>query len=354
MQIDIFCQVVDNYGDIGVSWRLAQQLSQHVQVRLFVNNLNAFASIESRIQTLLPQQQVNEVNICSWQYASTCRPAAIVIEAFGCELPKAYQAKMPNQTELWLNLEYLSAEAWVEDLHLMPSPQPNGISKYFYFPGFTLKTGGLLRPNAWQAAHQTDLTATAPVLFWQRLQLEQPTTQRTAFVFPYPNAPLELLYTALAQDKNSWTVLLAATAPEPTFKVPTSLRIQRLPFIQQADFDTLLDYADLNIIRGEDSFVRAIWATKPFIWQPYLQENNTHLTKLRAWLERTPLDASTQQLIENWSTGTVTLSALKTALTQLSPWQQTCQHYARSLAQQSDLITQLLAFCSQMGQKAVK
>lgn len=353
MQIDIFCQVVDNYGDIGVSWRLAQQLAQQHHVRLFVNHLSAFASIESRIQTELSQQKIDKIEIGSWKYANTCRPAAIVIEAFGCDIPLKYQAQMPDQTELWLNVEYLSAEDWVEDLHLMQSPQPNGIRKHFYFPGFTPKTGGILRPNDWQAVHTRDLSANN-ILFWQRLQLEQPTTQCTAFVFPYPNAPLELLYTALAQDEKSWTVLLAATAPEPTFEISPSLHIQRLPFIQQADFDALMDYADLNIIRGEDSFVRAIWATKPFIWQPYLQEDNTHLTKLRAWLERTPLDASTQQLIENWSTDTVTLAALKSALTQLSQWQQTCQDYALSLAQQSDLTTQLLAFCSQMHQKAVK
>lgn len=353
MQIDIFCHVVDNYGDIGVSWRLAQQLAPQVTVRLFVNDLSAFANIETRIQPHLSSQNIEGVQICSWQYASSCEPAAVVIEAFGCELPTNYKNQMLNHTELWLNLEYLSAEPWVESLHLMPSPQPNGISKYFYFPGFTPKTGGLLRPNTWPVLQKTKTIGTDN-FFWQRLNLEQPNTQRTAFVFPYPNAPLEVLYQALAQDEISWTVLLAATAPEPKFKYPSSLCIKRLPFIQQIDFDALLDYADLNIIRGEDSFVRAIWAAKPFIWQPYLQEDNTHIIKLEAWLQSTSLDAATQQLTTAWSTGDITLSVLQNALAKWSEWQQECKQYALNLAQQDDLTTQLLAFCSQKRQKAVK
>lgn len=353
MQIDIFCQVIDNYGDIGVSWRLAQQLASHACVRLFVNDLISFTHIEARIQSHLPHQHIDQIQICSWQYALTCQPADVVIETFGCELPTSYQKNMSGRTDLWINLEYLSAETWVESLHLMPSPQPQGISKYFYFPGFTAQTGGLLRPESWSLVPKHISTTTDP-LFWDRLQIEQPKTQCTAFVFPYVNAPLEMLYEALSQDNNTWTVLLAATAPEPKFEPSHSVKIQRLPFIQQTDFDALLDYADLNIIRGEDSFVRAIWAAKPFIWQPYLQDDNTHIIKLEAWLQSSSFDAATQQIIKAWSTGTMTVADLEIGLVKRSHWQQQSEQYALKLAQQSDLVTQLLAFCSQKRQKAVK
>ena len=44
---DIFCTVVDNYGDIGVCWRLARQLAaEHgFAVRLWVDDLASFARL---------------------------------------------------------------------------------------------------------------------------------------------------------------------------------------------------------------------------------------------------------------------------------------------------------------------
>lgn len=347
MHLDLFCQVIDNYGDIGVCWRLAQQLSAHHPVRLIVDDLAAFARIEPRIDAQQQKQQINGIQVILWNQTTQLVPATLVIEAFGCDLPTEYIAAMPQHTELWLNLEYLSAESWVEELHLMPSPQANGISKYFFFPGFSPKTGGLLRSEHW------NIPKTLNPDFWSRLHIEKPNSDRVAFVFPYPSAPLDQLYKALSQDSNSWTVLLAATAPEP-IQPPPGLNIQRLPYIAQTDFDRLLDYADLNIIRGEDSFVRAIWAAKPFIWQPYPQEENTHLVKLEAWLKQSQLDVATRQLIYDWSTATSQDTQILNALHHLQNWQLQCQHYAQQLSQQNDLVSQLFAFCSQIRQKAVK
>lgn len=359
MRIDLFCQVVDNYGDIGVCWRLARQLSRSIPVRLFVDDLQAFSRIEKAIDPKQSPQRVAHTVIHHWSDAEQAQPAPIVIEAFGCDLPERYLHHMPQHTQLWLNVEYLSAESWVEDLHLMPSPQANGISKYFFFPGFTEKTGGLLAPmegleieKGVRSIEDVDSISTVESV----VGLTIPTDHKVAFVFPYPNAPLETLYEVLAQQAQPWTVLLAATAPEPVLSPEqrTRLPIHRLPFIQQADFDALLDAADLNIIRGEDSFVRAIWAAKPFIWQPYIQDEDTHLEKLRAWLDLTPFDAATQQLIMDWSTSQLRTEQLQQALQGLNGWQQQCQAYARELAAHDDLVTQLIAFCSQKCQKAVK
>lgn len=344
--IDLFCRVIDNYGDIGVCWRLAQQLSANSHIRLFVDDLAAFTRIAPHVNPLATSQIVSGVQIHAWQHAEQTTPAQIVIEAFACELPNTYQLAMPGYTELWLNLEYLSAEAWVEGLHLLPSPQANGISKYFFFPGFTEKTGGLLRPLA---NHRKPLDH----FFWSKLGLAAPTTDYTAFVFPYPNAPLDTLYQALSQRAESWTVLLAATAPVPT-NTYQNLRIQRLPFIDQADFDSLMDFADLNIIRGEDSFVRAIWTEKPFIWQPYIQDDDLHIIKLEAWLAQSGLDASTQELILAWSSNSIDVKQLNFSLENLGAWQQQSHNYAQQLAQQKDLVSQLYSFCSQKLQKAVK
>jgi uncharacterized repeat protein (TIGR03837 family) len=65
-----------------------------------------------------------------------------------------------------------------------------------------------------------------------------------------------------------------------------SINIIPYPFLNHDDFDDLLWSCDLNFVRGEDSWIRAIWAGKPFIWQPYIQENNIHLIKLKAFLKR--------------------------------------------------------------------
>lgn len=347
-KIDLFCQVVDNYGDIGVCWRLAQQLQHHVELRLFVDDLTAFQRIEPQVNPSATTQRVQNTQVITWSAAHQCLPAPVVIEAFGCHLPEQYSRQMVNQTELWINLEYLSAESWIESVHALPSPQANGVVKYFFFPGFTTKTGGLLRPTEL-------LSVTREVTFWQRLGLTQaPHTDKVAFVFPYTNAPLDLLYQALAAQTESWSVLLAATAPAPSLLQQQMLPIYRLPFMAQAQFDALLDYADLNLVRGEDSFVRAIWAQKPFIWQPYLQDEQAHLLKLQAWLNTTVFDAATQQLIYQWNTNELGLATLAEALQRLPHWRQQCAHYAQSLQQQTDLATQLLAFCSQTGQKTVK
>jgi uncharacterized repeat protein (TIGR03837 family) len=39
-------------------------------------------------------------------------------------------------------------------------------------------------------------------------------------------------------------------------------------------------------VRGEDSFVRAQWAGRPFVWHIYPQDENLHHVKLRAFLQR--------------------------------------------------------------------
>lgn len=341
--IDLFCAVVDNYGDIGVCWRLAQQLQSALAVRLYVDDLAAFARIEPLVNPELPEQVVKHIRICAWQQAEQHNPASLVIEAFACELPPAYVQRMGHTTELWLNVDYLSAEPWVEDLHLQPSVQANGVPKYFFFPGFTKKTGGLL--------HHTVINEP---IHWDELGLAQAPVGPWAFVFSYPSAPLATLYQALAMQPETWTVLTAATVPPPTAAEQAMLPIHRLPYLSQRVFDRLLQQSDLNIVRGEDSFVGAIWAGRPFIWQPYEQEDQLHLEKLAAWLQTTPFDAATQQLMRNWNQGSLQASDLAKCLRQRQQWQQQCQHYIQQLQQQDGLAMQLLAFYSQMRQKRVK
>jgi uncharacterized repeat protein (TIGR03837 family) len=65
-----------------------------------------------------------------------------------------------------------------------------------------------------------------------------------------------------------------------------ALTVRVLPFVPQPDYDRLLWACDLNFVRGEDSWVRAQWAARPFIWHIYPQDENLHHKKLRAFLQR--------------------------------------------------------------------
>ena len=147
---DIFCSVVDNYGDIGVTWRLARQLAaEHgLDVRLWVDDLAAFVRVCPSADVQLAEQCQQGVSVRHWPVDwQPVTPAAVVIEAFACTLPPAYVAALASaaQPVLWLNLEYLSAEDWVAGCHGLPSPQGNGVQKFFFFPGFVEGTGGVLR-----------------------------------------------------------------------------------------------------------------------------------------------------------------------------------------------------------------
>ena len=59
-----------------------------------------------------------------------------------------------------------------------------------------------------------------------------------------------------------------------------------LPFQPQEHYDRLLWTCDCNFVRGEDSFVRAQWARRPFVWNIYPQEGGAHWAKMHAFVDR--------------------------------------------------------------------
>ena len=300
---DIFCTVVDNYGDIGVCWRLARQLANEddLAVRLWVDDLERFAQIAPALDPKLDRQILNQVEIQRWRkpwIEST--PADVVIEAFACDLPEDYIARMAVQSlkPLWINLEYLSAESWVEEHHRQASPHPRlALTKYFYFPGFTAHTGGLIR--------EADLLATRDTFqqnsqkdWWRKMGADPAPDALKVSLFAYPNAPVASLLKAWSQSATPIfcalpdTPLAAAIAPAlgvdairaGTPIVRGNLTVAGIPFLAQTDYDRLLWACDLNFVRGEDSFVRAQWAAKPFVWQIYPQHDAAHEAKLEAFI----------------------------------------------------------------------
>jgi uncharacterized repeat protein (TIGR03837 family) len=304
---DIFCSVVDNFGDIGVCWRLARQLSLELQqsVRLWVDDLSAFHRINHAVDPASAAQTVSDVDIRRWQEINPdVEPAQIVVEGFGAKLPERYITAMAEHAPapIWINLEYLSAEQWVEGCHSMPSPHPNlPLIKYFFFPGFTPGTGGLLMETGIadrRDGFQGDRAAVDA--FWQELAIASPRDgELRCSLFCYENAALPVLVDAWAAGLIATVCVvpcgkaleqLAALTGEDL--VPGSrmvrgqLTIHALPFLDMDRYDRLLWACDINFVRGEDSFVRAQIAGGPLIWQAYPQGGDAHLVKASAFIER--------------------------------------------------------------------
>lgn len=288
---DIFCRVIDNYGDIGVCWRLARQLTAEypVKVRLWVDELASLKMIWPSTSQQ-SQQQIEGIEVCHWseQFPESIHPADVVIEAFACDIPAVYLQKMAEQraggqAPVWINLEYLSAETWVEDCHKMQSIHPQtGLKKTFFFPGFTKKTGGLIREKNLPISRVHNSPDGSPLV---------------VSLFAYENESIESLVEAwesgtqkihclIPQGRilNSINPLLDQALIPGQPQTKGSLTLEAIPFMDQLEYDQLLARCDLNFVRGEDSLVRAIWAGKPFIWHIYPQQEDVHLIKLEAFL----------------------------------------------------------------------
>lgn len=345
MQWDVFCRVVDNFGDIGVCWRLVADLGSRGQsVRLWVDDARALA--------WMAPQGARGVQVLPWQEPwPDVEPGDVVVEAFGCELPESFLRRMAARTTapVWINLEYLSAEAYVERSHGLPSPQllgpARGLRKWFFYPGFTPATGGLLRePGLLAARRDFDRAA------WLRRQgIDARADDRLVSLFSYDNEALPALLESLPPAP---TLLLVASSAAPLLPaLPEGVRVQHLPALAQPDFDRLLWSCDLNLVRGEDSFVRAQWAGVPFVWQIYRQDDGAHHHKLVAFLQRFVADwpeAQAAPLRAVWRLWNGAPAGPLEA-PPLEAWHGHCEAWSGELAKQPDLVTQLLGFVAEKG-----
>lgn len=336
---DLFCRVIDNYGDAGVSWRLAADLgARGERVRLWIDDPAPLAFMAPR--------GAPGVEVVHWTAEVVpAEPGDIVIEAFGCDPPPDFVERMAARTPppLWLNLEYLSAEAWVERSHGLPSPQRNGLTKWFFFPGFGDRTGGLLREHGLLAERaRFDRGA------WLAAQGIAPRPgERIATLFCYDHPRIGDFAAALADAP---TLLLATPGHAQRLlaglRLPPAVRVHALPWFDQPGYDRLLWSADLNVVRGEDSVVRALWAGAPFVWHIYPQHDDAHAAKLQAFLALLTAGAegpAACALAALWRR----FNGLESGPLELPPakaWLSTTQALRARLAAQDDLVTRLLAF----------
>lgn len=352
---DVFCRVIDNYGDAGVCWRLCKDLAARGQrVRLWIDD-------DRPLQWMGPSDALERIDIRDWSDATAFEASAggVVIEAFGCELPDDVKARMAacQPAPHWINLEYLSAEDYVERSHGLRSPQwqgpAAGLEKFFFYPGFTSRTGGLLRePGRLATLDAVDAAA------WLRMHgLEPRPGERRISLFCYENPALPALLAGLAAG--GATLLLACPGPgsrqlralEAANALPAGLRVHHLPFLTQDEFDELLSTCDLNLVRGEDSFVRAQWAGRPFVWHIYPQDDGAHEAKLEAFMARAFAAMAPDQR-QSWRALWRAWNGLEGAAAELTaldiPPIQAAEaafvHWRASLLAQPDLVTQLQAF----------
>jgi uncharacterized repeat protein (TIGR03837 family) len=300
---DLFCVVVDNFGDIGVCWRLARQLAgEHgIAIRLWVDDLKSTRRLIPSLDPAKACQHIDGVEIRQWNDPlPAVEPGELVIAAFACALPESFLVAMAARSPkpLWINLEYLSAEDWVSGCHGMPSPHPRlPLTQHFFFPGLDASTGGLIR----EADYAVRRAAFVPEAFWEALELASPAPDELRIsLFSYENAGLPELLKAWSKSPSPVTCLVPEGRVLPGLAaefgvsglragdqlIRNSLTVRVLPFVEQTRYDELLWACNLNFVRGEDSFVRAQWAEQPYVWHIYAQQEDAHLEKLEAFLVR--------------------------------------------------------------------
>lgn len=398
---DVFCRVIDNFGDIGVCWRLACDLGQRgQQVRLWVDDASALSWMAPQVQWTpaddatwqLPAGRGQPgVTVFNWHDAQKpgstlpeLQAGDVVVEAFGCDPPDAFIERMQiraaqGQPAQWVNLEYLSAEDYVERSHGLRSPIWSGVgaglSKRFFYPGFTPATGGLLREPDLIPRRRTETAAQAQ----RRAVLKQigvdladqgadpDDDAKLILLFCYESAPVaELLdqLTRLARSAPQAPHTHVLLTPGHATRLATawaqgnrdsSLRLHPLPALPQDDFDRLLWCCDLNLVRGEDSAVRALWAGRPHLWHIYEQDDGVHAGKLDAfmarWMATWPADlrADVHAWWRAWNRLGPMPDSLPSWQDPADPWRCHSENARDRLAEQQDLTSQLLTFVSSSG-----
>ena len=357
---DIFCRVIDNYGDVGVCWRLAVNLSRQGQrVRLWIDDASALAWMapegEAGVQVIPWSESLRPVAL---------PPADIWLEAFGCEIAPEFIAtqrsltRAGGQNPVWINLEYLSAEAYVARSHGLPSPvmtgPGRGLIKHFFYPGFVSSSGGLLREadlllrqarfNRDQWLQQLGIALNGEQLL-SLFCYEPAALSELMANLALGGRPTRLLVTAGRASAAVAAVIKVKNRSEPLWNKDSLLSISYLPTLTQRDYDHLLWACDLNFVRGEDSLVRALWAGKPLVWQIYPQCDGAHLVKLEAFLDLIQAPATLRHLHHRWNDAPSTAQLPLTPFA-LPEWQKTVLTARKTQLEGQDLAGRLLQFVS--------
>ena len=281
--IDIFCEVIDNYGDVGVAYRLARELKRiypNKELRFIINQTEELNLIKKNDDIIvIDYKDVDEIE----------QPADLVIETFACNIPEIYMDKALKTSKLMINLEYFSSEDWVDDFHLQESFLGGNLKKYFFIPGLSEKSGGIILDK--EFLDRKNKVQENREYYLKQFNIDEK-YDLIISVFSYEKNFDNFLKTLQKLDKKVLLLLLSEKTQKNFIKYFDNndyydkIKAVKLPFFTYDKYEKLLALCDINLVRGEDSFVRALLLAKPFLWHIYPQDENAHIIKLESFLEK--------------------------------------------------------------------
>lgn len=315
LSFDIFCEVIDNFGDIGVVYRFANELlkkynsqNKEVKIRVFLDKTSELTALDNKA-TEIEKQTLNSIEFITFDYLeknkNEINPSEVIVEAFGYNLPSWYLEKAKSSSSLLINLEYLSSEDWTLDFHLQESliGAPK-LRKFFFMPGLSPKLGGIIIPsdplglNNKSADNQKLSLLEYSKFLTENFLIDK----KIGSIFTYEYNFSTLLDSLNNQEEETILLFLGEKSQlsiKELLKVKYNfsfddsseylgkfdkVHIIFLPFMVQSKYDSLLSLCDFNFVRGEDSFVRGVLSSKPFLWHAYLQDDLIHLDKIDGFL----------------------------------------------------------------------
>lgn len=305
--LDIFCEIIDNYGDIGIVYRIAKELDKvfpNSKIRVFLNRIEEFKKINFQVKDI-PYQIIDGIEYITFDYvqkkAKELSTSQVIIEAFGCKIPEEYMEIAYENSELLINLEYLSAEDWIEDFHLQSSPLGKGkLKKVFFMPGFTEKSGGIIIDSNY--LEKIEKIRKNKAFYTKKYlgNIENKDKKIVGTLFSYEKNFATLFEELRSLDKEV-VILAMGEKTQKSLKnffkenliedFRNSLKydkieIKFMEFLNQEEYEELINIVDFNFVRGEDSFIRAILTGKPYVWHIYCQEDYIHMKKINAFLNK--------------------------------------------------------------------
>ena len=344
--IDIFCEVVDNYGDVGVAYRLARgfkRIYPDKKLRFIINQMEEINLIKKS----------DDIEIVSYKDISKIESSAdLILETFGCEIPKEYMDKALENSKFIINLEYFSAETWVDDFHLQESFLGGKLKKYFFIPGLSEKSGGILLDN--EFLERKKKVEENKEYYLEKFGINEK-YDLIGSVFSYEKNFDSLIEELKKLDKKILLLILSEKTQKNFIKYFDNnnnydkIKIVKLPFFTYDKYEELLALCDFNLVRGEDSFARALLLEKPFLWHIYPQEENIHIKKLEGFLEKyCPNNKELKETFINYNINKDDFSYFFKNFKEIEEYNKS---YANYLRENCNLMEKLIKFIENIGGK---
>lgn len=293
-EITVLCKVVDNFGDVGVVWRLCRELLKKdstLKINLIIDDLKAFSCIWSEVEVGKEFQIVCGINVYDWNNYDYCyseflqndgEKLQIILECFQCGRPEwmekiLFEDKLQRTVQI-IMIDYLTAEKYAEDFHCLQSLTRSAkVQKVNFMPGFTEKTGGLIIGDEWKNLPERKVDGSVLIFTYERNWkplvrgiLESQVAVRNGV--------------KVAQGRGMQS-FVDAWNEENAQSVIHNAKLEVLNYLSQNEWDKMMRNCSVLFIRGEESMSRACLSGIPFVWHAYPQSDEYQLVKVNALLE---------------------------------------------------------------------